>query len=125
MKHDIESEQDIIFLVDEFYARVLKHEGLAPFFRHLDFEKHKPKMVHFWSFVILDKPGYTTNVFDKHAGMALNQELFNEWVRLFHATVDQLFEGERAHNIKLRASVLGFTFGSKFSKPDLWNDFFF
>ena len=118
MKHDIETEQDITLLVDVFYDAVLKHEGLAPFFSHLDFEKHKPKMVHFWSFVVLDKPGYTTNVFDKHVGMDLNQELFNEWVRLFHATVDEHFSGERANNIKLRASILGFTFGSKFSKSD-------
>ena len=118
MKHDIESEQDIVFLVDVFYEAVLKHDRLAPFFSQLDFKKHKPKMVHFWAFVALDKPGYTTNVFDKHAGMALNQELFNEWVRLFHATVDEHFSGERANNIKLRASVLGFTFGSKFSQTD-------
>lgn len=118
MKHDIETEEDVTFLVDVFYDRVLKHEQLAPFFSHLDFVAHKPKMVHFWSFVVLDKPGYTTNVFDKHAGMDLNQELFNEWVRLFHETVDEHFSGERANTIKLRASVLGFTFGSKFSKSN-------
>lgn len=117
MKHDIESEEDIVQLVDEFYTRVLNNAQLAPHFSHLDFEKHKPKMVHFWAFVVLDKPGYTTNVFDKHVGIQLNQADFDEWVRLFHETVDELFVGERTHNIKLRASVLGFTFGSKLTKP--------
>lgn len=112
----IRSEQDIEELVDSFYTRVLKDEQLAPFFKHLNFTKHLPKMVHFWSFVLLDKPGYTTNVTEKHAHMRLNKELFDRWVALFHETVDDLFDGEKAELAKQRASVLGWTMASKHSQ---------
>ena len=111
----IETKKDIQSLVDTFYTAVLKDEQLAPFFAHLNFVEHLPKMVHFWSFVLLDEPGYTTNVTDKHTGMKLNKALFDRWVKLFHATVDQLFEGEKAQLAKERATVLGWTMASKFN----------
>lgn len=113
MKKDIQIKEDLVLLVNVFYNRVLQDEKLAHFFAHLDFEKHKPKMVHFWSFVLLDEPGYTTNVFDKHAHLKATSADFNEWVRLFHETVDEMFEGEKAEAAKFRATTLGFTFGSK------------
>lgn len=113
---DIRNEEDITLLVETFYARVFANEILAPFFKELDFDQHKPKMIFFWSFVLLDKPGYTTNVFDKHTHMVLRKEHFNEWVRLFHQTVDDLFEGEKANDAKFRASTLGWTFGEKMEK---------
>ena len=113
MKKDIQTKEDIVQLVDVFYGRVLQDEKLAHFFAHLNFEIHKPKMVHFWSFVLLDEPGYTTNVFDKHANMKATSMDFNEWVRLFHETVDEMFEGEKAEAAKFRATTLGYTFGSK------------
>jgi len=109
----IETKADIKLLVDTFYKAVLKDEVLAPFFRHLNFVEHLPKMIHFWSFVLLDEPGYTTNVTEKHAGMKLNKALFDRWVNLFHTTVDQLFEGEKAQMAKERATVLGWTMAAK------------
>jgi hemoglobin len=113
---DIRSEADITLLVDTFYSRVLQNEILAPFFANLDFEAHKPKMIFFWSFVLLEKTGYTTNVFDKHIHMPLKREHFNEWVHLFHQTVDDLFVGEKANDAKFRATTLGWTFGEKMEK---------
>lgn len=114
--NDIRNEADIALLVDTFYERVFANEMLAPFFAHLDFDAHKPKMIFFWSFVLLDKPGYTTNVFDKHIHMPLKREHFNAWVTLFHQTVDDLFAGEKANDAKLRATTLGWTFGEKMEK---------
>ena len=110
---DIETNTDIQRLVDEFYDRVLKDELLAPFFRRLNFSAHLPKMVHFWSFVLLDEPGYTTNVTEKHANMPLNKELFDRWVSLFSETVDSLFVGEKANLAKQRAAIMGWTMASK------------
>lgn len=111
--NDIQSKEDVTFLVDKFYEAVLTNETLAPFFKHLNFEKHLPKMIHFWSFVLLDEPGYTTNVTEKHEEMPLSMDLFNLWVNLFKQTVDELFEGEKAELAKQRAVVLGWTMGSK------------
>ncbi len=65
----IETRDDVQFLVESFYEKVVKDDVLLPFFKHLDFDKHLPKMVNFWEFVLLDKAGYTTDVTQTHAHM--------------------------------------------------------
>jgi len=116
MKTDILHKDDIVKLVDVFYGRVLQDEIIKDFFADLDFEHHKPKMVHFWSFVLLDEYGYTTNVFDKHTHMVLRDEHFDRWLNLFDSTVDELFVGENAEKAKFRAKTIGWTFKEKFRK---------
>ncbi len=106
-------ESDIEDLVDAFYSKVFLHEGLSPFFKHLDYPTHRPKMIAFWSFVLLDKPGYTTQVWDAHAHMRIRPALFQEWVNLFCAIVDERYSGEIAERAKLRAKTLGWTFAEK------------
>lgn len=113
MKHDITTQNDIVLLVDSFYDRVLRDEILSPFFQHIKFEHHKPRMVHFWSFVLLDEPGYTTNIFDKHRGMQLTLEAMNQWVTLFENTAGELFEGEKTNQAILRAKTIAWTFREK------------
>ena len=110
---DIRSKQDVELLVDQFYDRVLKDELLAPYFSQLNFSAHLPKMIHFWSFVLLDEPGYTTNVTEKHANMPLNKALFDRWVSMFSETVDSLYLGEKANLAKQRAAIMGWTMASK------------
>lgn len=112
-KSDISSKTDIETLVNQFYGKVLKDDVLASFFKHLNFETHLPKMVFFWSFVLLDEPGYTTDVTKKHMHMKLEKEHFDRWILLFHETVDALFEGEKANLAKQRATLLGWTIESK------------
>lgn len=112
MKH-IETRTDIEFLVDSFYGKVVKDDVLSPFFKHLNFDKHLPKMVDFWEFVLLDKAGYTTDVTQKHAHMRLKQEHFDRWLALFNETVDAHFEGEKAALAKQRAFLVGWTIKSK------------
>lgn len=114
----ITEKADVELLVHTFYDRVLKDELLAPLFKRLNFEVHMPKMIHFWSFVLLDEPGYTTNVTDKHMNMPLKEEHFKQWLALFHQTVDQLFEGEKAEMAKQRASIVGWTIQQKVVKKE-------
>lgn len=113
MQQEITSKGDIEKLVDVFYGKVLKDDVLAPFFKFLDFEKHIPKMVHFWSFVLLDEAGYTTNVTEKHLKMPLKGEHFDRWISLFQETIDELFEGEKAEQAKQRAILVGWTIKHK------------
>jgi hemoglobin len=122
IRKEINTHQDIVLLVDEFYSSVLQDEILKPFFADLDFEHHKPRMIHFWSFVLLNESGYTTNVFDKHVHMHLKDEHFDRWLSLFHQTVDRLFEGEKANDAKFRATTIGWTFKEKFKKMNLSNE---
>lgn len=110
---DIENKQDIERIVNEFYDDVLQDGLLAPFFQRLDFDAHLPKMVHFWSFVLLDEPGYTTDVTQKHLHMPLKKEHFDRWIALFNATIDRLHQGEKADLAKQRAFVVRWTVESK------------
>jgi hemoglobin len=116
MKNDIADKTDITTLVNEFYAKVLADEVIGHFFADMDFEHHKPRMIHFWSFVLLDEPGYSTNVFDKHVHMPLKDEHFDRWLQLFEQTVNDLFEGAKASDAIFRAKTIGWTFKEKFRK---------
>lgn len=111
--NDITTKQNVEQLVETFYNHVLKDEDLAPFFKNLDFKAHLPKMIHFWSFVLLDEPGYTTNVTDKHTHMRLSKVHFDRWVELFHTTVDALFKGEKSDMAKQRATLIAWTIQNK------------
>jgi len=74
--NDISNKEDIALLITTFYEKVKSDEILSPFFVDLDFEKHLPKMIHFWCFAVLNEPGYTTNVVEKHLQMHLNEDHF-------------------------------------------------
>lgn len=116
MKPDIATKQDIELLVESFYKKLLKIEGMPEVFQDLDFKAHQPRMVHFWSFVLLDEPGYTTNVFDKHLHLPIQAAQFRQWLETFVASVNELFEGEKAQMAIERATVLAFTFESNWQK---------
>ncbi|MEN9700687.1 MAG: hypothetical protein RLZZ301_1885 [Bacteroidota bacterium] len=109
----LESAADIHQLVSAFYGKVLQDPQLAPFFKHLDFEAHLPKMEHFWRFALLNDTGYTTNVTEKHLHMPLKKAHFDRWQALFIETIDELFEGELAQAAKQRAAVIAWTINSK------------
>jgi hemoglobin len=106
---DITSKAEIENLIEIFYEKVFQNEVLAPFFKGLDFEAHKPQMVHFWSFVLINDPGYKTNVTEKHLHMPLTAQHFEIWIKLFKETIDELFLGETAEMAKQRADLVGWT----------------
>ena len=114
--NDISSKVDISLLVHEFYGKVLKDDQLSPFFMDLDFEVHMPKMIHFWSFALLNEPGYTTNVVEKHLNLPLREVHFERWLNLFNETIDEHFSGEIANQAKQRAQLIGWTIKSKIQR---------
>jgi hemoglobin len=114
--NDISSKEDISLLVHRFYGKVKSDEELSPFFIELDFEVHMPKMIHFWSFALLNEPGYTTNVVEKHLHMPLKEVHFERWLLLFNETIDELFSGEISNQAKQRAQLIGWTIKSKMQK---------
>ena len=114
--NDISSEEDVTLLVHAFYRKVLLDEELSPFFSDLNFEIHMPKMIHFWSFALLNEPGYTTNVVEKHLHMPLKEAHFKRWLFLFNETIDEHFSGEISNQAKQRAQLIGWTIKSKIQK---------
>ena len=113
---DIVTKADITLLVEKFYDKLLLDDDMKIVFEGLDFKAHVPNIIHFWSFVLLDEEGYKTNVFDKHLHLPIKPYQFDEWLKTFNATVDELFSGEKAEMAKLRATTLAFTFKSKWEK---------
>lgn len=113
---DITSKADIELLIKTFYTNLLKIEEMRPPFDGLDFDKHTPQIVAFWAFVLLDEPGYKTNVFEKHLHLPIQPHQFDTWLNTFTSTVDALYMGETAELAKQRATVLSFTFKSKWEQ---------
>jgi hemoglobin len=110
---DISNRKDIELLIETFYKNLLQEEEIKPVFEGLDFEKHVPAIVSFWSFVLLDEEGYKTNVFEKHMRLPIKPHMFDTWLKIFTGTVDSLFAGDKAELAKQRAAVLTHTFKSK------------
>jgi hemoglobin len=113
---DLASRNDIEVLIRSFYDRLLQLEDIKPVFDHVDFPKHIPHIVHFWAFVLLDEEGYKTNVFERHLNLPIKTYMFDKWLEVWIGTVNALFAGEKAELAKQRATVLAFTFKSKWAK---------
>ena len=113
---DIQTRADIEEFITLFYGKVAKDPDLSPFFVNIEWEKHLPQMIHFWCFALLDEPGYTTNVVEKHLHMPLKSKHFDIWLKYFNQTVDALFIGEKAEAAKQRAALIGWTIQSKVEK---------
>jgi hemoglobin len=107
MKKDIETREDIARLMDKFYSTLLQDPLMAPHFKDTDFAHHMPRIINFWSFILLDEPGFTGNVFDAHRHLNIDERHFERWIATFHATTDSLFEGKKAEYAKSQASIIG------------------
>jgi hemoglobin len=113
MLHDIKTSADVELLVKTFYGNLLQLEEIKPVFEGIDVDKHMPHMIAFWEFVLLDKEGYTTNVFDKHVNLPLKETHFALWLDTFEKTVHSLFAGEKADMAIQRAQTIGYSFQQK------------
>jgi hemoglobin len=100
---DISTREDCERLVRAFYGRALTDPIIGWLFTdiaRLDLEAHVPKIASFWETVLLDARSYRGGAFAPHAMLHMKAPLhrghFERWLFLWHATVDELFEGERA-----------------------------
>ena len=110
---DIIDRSDIITLVDSFYAKVKQDELLEPAFSHVDWPNHLPIMYNFWSSMLLGDQSYQGSPFQKHAHLAIDSSHFARWLDLFTQTVDELFFGFKADEVKSRAQNIAGIFQHK------------
>src|SRR4051812_4153794 len=104
MKKDILTPEDIKAIVDGFYDKVRENPIIGHYFKGVDWEHHLPVMYKFWSFLILGEGEYRGNPLSKHLKLeGLQETHFNEWLRLFEATINEHFSGETAAAMKNRA----------------------
>jgi hemoglobin len=111
MKNDIASRADIELLVNTFYDGIKIHKLLGPIFNvsaNVNWETHLPKMYSFWSSLLIGEHSFSGNPMATHIALSKSIPLtaleFSEWIELFNATVDDLFEGEKANEAKIRAA---------------------
>lgn len=104
---DLTGRADIERLVNAFYDKVRKDDLLGFIFNDIaktDWSLHLPKMYAFWETVIFRSGGFTGNPLAAHARLVplttMGREQFDRWLKVFRATVDELFAGEKADLIK-------------------------
>lgn len=111
MKTDIKNRVDIEELVNIFYGRVMKDPTIGYFFNdvaHVNWEKHLPKMCDFFENILFSSGNYDGNPMvaheELHKKREVKREHFQHWKTIFDATVDELFTGAKAEEIKLRTN---------------------
>jgi hemoglobin len=115
-KHDILDRDDVIQLVDQFYARVNQDPLLSPVFNDfagVNWAEHLPKMYTFWGSILLGEYSYKGRPYPPHALLPAKKAHYDRWLRLFHQTIDDLFKGEKADLAKQRAENLASIFMSR------------
>lgn len=122
MKHDIAFPEDVKLLVDTFYTKVRADEVIGYIFNdvaRVDWAHHLPRMYAFWEFLLLGMDTYRGNPIEPHHRLAEKTSLtaahFDRWVALFHASVDELFEGPKADDAKFRGYAIAETWKPKFT----------
>ncbi len=115
---DIREQADVRRLIDAFYALVRADELLGPVFASRipagHWPKHLDTMTRFWTAALLAQAaGYRGNPGAKHMYLPIEQAHFKRWLTLFGQTVDGLFLGANATEMKLRARKMGDMFQAK------------
>lgn len=113
MKTDIRDKKDIVVLVDTFYGKVRENSIIGFIFDEIaevNWETHLPKMYNFWAGILLGETDFRGNPMLKHIILSKKTEMtdtqFDEWLRLFFETVDDLYEGNLAEEAKYRAKMI-------------------
>lgn len=111
MKKDITSREDLTRLMETFYDRLLKDPSISYLFTdvaQIDMKHHIPIIVDFWNSILFNADSYHNNAMKPHMALhgksPLKKEHFDTWLMHFRATVDEMFEGEKAFQAKERAT---------------------
>lgn len=116
MKRDIENREDIDKLMHAFYAQAMADDVIGYIFTdvaRLDLDHHLPIIGDFWETMLFHTGDYARhgrNPLQVHALLNARETLtldhFTRWLEIFNASVNDLFEGERADFIKMRANAI-------------------
>jgi hemoglobin len=116
MKEDILNLNDIKLLVDSFYSKVKEDDLLSNIFNDKiqnRWPAHLEKMYTFWQTVLLDEHSYNGSPFVPHAKLPVEAAHFERWIKLFHKTIDEHFNGQKSEEAKWRAEKMADMFHHK------------
>ena len=110
MKKDIANREDLSVLLTQFYNKLLADNSISYLFTDvakIDLPHHLEILVDFWDSILFQSDVYRKNAMQPHMILhqksSLKKHHFKTWLRYFHETVDELFEGEKASLAKERA----------------------
>ncbi|GAA4782485.1 hypothetical protein GCM10023231_07690 [Olivibacter ginsenosidimutans] len=110
---DINNRKDIEQVVRLFYERATIDELIGHYFTSvipIDWDHHIPTIVSFWENILFSTGAYKGGMLFKHMNLdylsAFKSVHFDRWLQLWGQTVDQLFRGERAEELKFRANSI-------------------
>ena len=111
MKQDIQNREDVFLLVSTFYSKVRANTEIGHFFNETihDWPSHLEKLTDFWETNLFMVSKFRGNPMKAHKEVdqkfnnSIEQKHFGEWLNMWFATIDELFEGERANIAKNRA----------------------
>lgn len=113
VKHDIQTRDDIMILVNSFYNHVKRDKLLGPVFNDIakiNWNTHLPKMYDFWENVIFQTGSYRGNTLKVHLNLndlsPLTSDHFEHWLVLFKITTKELFEGPNADTAMNKAESI-------------------
>lgn len=106
---DIINREDIELLVNSFYDKIRADTTIGYIFNDVaavDWIIHLPKMYSFWETVLLGKMNFKGNPMVTHIQMSgtteMNQAHFDQWLKLWNATIDEHFKGTVSTEAKQR-----------------------
>ena len=125
-KTDLEDRAGITLLVDDFYRRVRADESLGYVFDDIakvDWEAHLPKICDFWDTIIFRAGTFKGDPLAIHAKLLAETDLpwplFELWLELFRATVNEHFAGENAgHIIRSAEDMAGVIYSKIHNVPN-------
>ncbi|WP_190811253.1 group III truncated hemoglobin [Flagellimonas sp. S3867] len=110
-RKNIETREDVKFLVTKFYEKVRKDEEIGHFFNEIieDWPEHIEKLTNFWETNLFFVQKYKGNPLVVHAEVdekvdqTITNEHFGIWLRHWIDTIDTNFIGDNAEKAKQRA----------------------
>jgi hemoglobin len=111
--NDVQNQDDLYIIVDEFYKKLLADAKISYIFTDvvkIKLEEHLPILVTFWSQAIFGTGGYFNNLTQIHLDVNmksyLSKELFEIWLTHFEAAINENFEGFNCERMKNMAHNL-------------------
>lgn len=111
---DLDRRAEIHDLVVHFYREVVFDDLLAPVFgevAEVDWANHIPRLIDYWSRVLLDEPGYAGFILGAHRHVhdiePFRVEHFDRWYALWVQSIDARWSGPVADRAKRHAERIG------------------
>ena len=113
------THENIRTLVMSFYAKIINDDIVGPFFKAKLGEDindehwvtHLETIVGFWTSLAFGEPKYSGNLFLPHTQLGdLKRETFEQWLKLFAQTLDEVYIEAIAAKFKERSQIIAGNF---------------